>query len=222
MGLFDSIANIATGGAYGVTKAVVTSKPVKAVTRSVTNFVKDTAKVTVAGLVMPVNSITGHRYNPKLETNIGKVVGGSAIAGAANINILAKSFADSLTGGYASKAVNLIRAKKNQEWIGHYGEIGLGGGNGNQFIDKVIAVENSASLTLGKLYGSKYGLGASPQTAKPNTQELGVQALASTYSDFLHAPTIVLGSRVIKITSTNTDNGNPGTLPVGEPLPKLN
>lgn len=218
MGLFDSIANIATGGAYGVTKAVVTSKPVAAVTKQVGTFVKDSVKLSVAGAVMPWNSVTGHRYNPKLESGIGKTAGGLALAGAANINILAKTFADTITGGYASKFANNFRAKNNQERLGHYAEMGLGAGNGNDFVDKVIGLENKASVVLGKFYGSKYGLNASPEKAIVQTGTVAAQALKNSFG-FLHAPSIVLGSKVLKAASPPASGGdNPGTQSVGTPL----
>lgn len=143
--------------------------------KGIGNVVKDVVKVSVAATVMPVNSVTGHKYNPALTTGVGKVVGGTALAGAANVNILAKSFADTITGGAASKLVNKVRSADNQESMGHYGEQGIGKG-GIKWVDSVIDTENEVSGVLGSLYGSKV---ASENKTAGAIQALGTQVNAA-------------------------------------------
>lgn len=84
--------------------------------------VKDVAKGVVSVVVAPVNSITGHQYNPKFETKVGGFVGGAAKMGVDNLHTVGKTFADTITGGLASKAVNVVRSNDKKESWGNYAE----------------------------------------------------------------------------------------------------
>ena len=82
----------------------------------------DVGKVISAVVAQPLNSITGHVYNPKFETGIGKGLAVAIIEPLKLTEIAAKTFADTLSFGLATKAVNLVRVKGNKETVGNYRE----------------------------------------------------------------------------------------------------
>lgn len=86
------------------------------------NFIGDVAKGSAAIAVLPLKSIQGKETKVKFRTKVGKAVAGGAVVGAQSVNIAAKAWADGITGGYASKAANLIRKDENKESIGNYSE----------------------------------------------------------------------------------------------------
>lgn len=86
-------------------------------------FFGDVGKSVAYVAAAPVNSITGHDYNPDFKTKLGEAVGGSAIVGVDGIHTVFKSFADTITGGLATKGVNLIRKDKNKEQAFNYTEM---------------------------------------------------------------------------------------------------
>jgi hypothetical protein len=97
--------------------------------------VKDVAKAVSYVVAAPVNSITGHVYNPQYETDFGNAVGQTLENSVDNLHRLAKGFADRLTFGYASKAANIFRDADHKESLGHY----LEGGKdyGFKFLNKL-------------------------------------------------------------------------------------
>jgi len=123
--------------------------------KKIGNFVGDVVKGSVAVLVAPVNSVTGHTYKPKYKTKAGATLAGGAIGGVDSVHAALKSFANIVTLGYASKATNIIRKKAGNapESLGNYNELkketpgALG-----KYYDKY---SKKGAVVLGSLYGGK-------------------------------------------------------------------
>lgn len=89
---------------------------------SVGKVAVDVAKGVSYVAAAPVNSITGHVYDPGLETKLGGVLGGTAIIGTDSVNLMAKTFVDTVSFGGGSKLANVIRKDENKESAGNYME----------------------------------------------------------------------------------------------------
>lgn len=87
------------------------------------NFFEDIGKGIAYLAVAPINSVTGHQWDPEFETDVGGIISAGAAQGIDSIHIIGKTFADTITLGYASKAVNLVRDKEDQESYGNYNEM---------------------------------------------------------------------------------------------------
>lgn len=88
----------------------------------VADVASDLGKGIAYNVALPVNSITGHEYKPQFETKVGGAIAGGSIIGANSLNVAAKSFADSLTGGKATELGNKFRKEENKESVGNYTE----------------------------------------------------------------------------------------------------
>jgi hypothetical protein len=158
-------------------------------TKTAKKVVSDVGKTIAALSVMPVNSVTGHVFNPKLETTFGKVVGGALIVGNKGLNVAAKTFADAVSGGYASKAVNLIRSKNNQESTGHYSE-----GVINTSISPAFQrVTFGVGQVIGTIYGSKAAAGKGEAGAAAKTAS-EVKAVTDTTKEAMNFSSILSGA----------------------------
>jgi len=88
----------------------------------VVNAVKDVGKILVQPVTSSISSITGKDINLKYDTKLGKAVGGTVKVGTDSVHIVGKTFADTVTGGYATKAANVIRKDEYKEVPGLYQE----------------------------------------------------------------------------------------------------
>ena len=87
------------------------------------DVVSDVGKTIAYSVAAPVNSITGHKYKPTYSTKVGAVLGQGSNIGIDSIHIAGKAFADTVTGGLATKAANKLRKPENQEKAYAYNEM---------------------------------------------------------------------------------------------------
>lgn len=91
--------------------------------KKIGNFVGDVAKLTVQPIATAVNSISGKEtIDLNYSTKVGNAVASVNKKVDSAVNVFFKTFADKVTDGYASKAVNLIRSSDNKESSGNYFE----------------------------------------------------------------------------------------------------
>jgi hypothetical protein len=135
--------------------------------------VKDVAKAVSYVVAAPVNSITGHEYNPDYETKFGNAVGKTIENSVDNQHTLFKSWADRFTFGYASKLANVFRDKEEYESTGNYLENSRD--YGYKWLDKL----NDFTSLLG---GS--GRSSSDQSGQ-NENVDGITATISRYSGII-------------------------------------
>jgi hypothetical protein len=143
--------NLVTGHEYKPDLQTGVGKAVNAATTYAENFAGDIAKTTSYLVTAPINSVTGHTYDVDFKTGVGKVLGDGAIIGINNVHTVGKSFADTITAGYASKAVNLIRKDENKESAYHYNEQRV---IGDGLIGKFSQATTVASGVLGMVGGA--------------------------------------------------------------------
>lgn len=87
------------------------------------DFVSDVGKGIAYGVAAPINSITGHKYDPKLKTKAGKVLVKGSNIGHDSLHIAPKAFADAISGGAATKLANKLRKDENKESAFNYTEM---------------------------------------------------------------------------------------------------
>lgn len=90
------------------------------------SLIKDIGKLAVQPIKTAVSSITGKKDNTVYETKLGKAVAKVNTTVDRTINTAAKSFADTISGGLATKGVNLIRKGENKETAYKYNEMPKG------------------------------------------------------------------------------------------------
>lgn len=90
--------------------------------KKIAGFGKDVVNLSVQPFVTAYNSVTGKDVQLEYETKVVDKVAGLSEKINVSINVVAKKWADSITGGYATKAVNLIRKDEYKEIAGKYNE----------------------------------------------------------------------------------------------------
>lgn len=90
--------------------------------KKIASGVKDFVNLNVQPFVTVYNSVTGDDKKLEYTTKPGAWVANVSTTVNTTINSAAKAFADTITGGYATKAVNLIRKDENKETAFHYNE----------------------------------------------------------------------------------------------------
>ena len=86
------------------------------------SFLGDLGKVGAEPIKNSFGSITGKDNDFVYETKVGKDLGGIVELGVDSGHTALKTYADTLSGGYASKVVNLVRADEYKESAGNYNE----------------------------------------------------------------------------------------------------
>jgi hypothetical protein len=153
----------------------------KKIVKKTGNFLGDSLKTASYYVAAPVNSVTGHRYNPKYRSKFGRTLGVIGEKGIDNVHVLAKSYADGITGGLASKAANKFRPKNKRESFGNYLE-NRERITGFKKIDKATRVVSGFSQVLGNMYG-----GGSGELPAPQQSEYTQEPIVPT-NDFVMLP----------------------------------
>jgi hypothetical protein len=122
--------------------------------KGIKNVASDIGKATAYLVAAPINSITGHDFNPDFSTGFGQVVGGGAMLGVDSIHVAGKYFGDTITGGLASKAANLLRDDENKESYGNYGEKDLKF-QGVKGLEKLEEYSKKGAAIIGTVYAGK-------------------------------------------------------------------
>jgi hypothetical protein len=121
---------------------------------SLKGLVKDIGKMAAMPITLGVSSVTGKKPGKMMEfdTKAAKVAGGVFKTGSDILHTAAKSFGDTVTLGYASKAANLLRKDENKEKAYQYGEMAAGD-TGLKVVDKVGDVGKKIGVYGGALFG---------------------------------------------------------------------
>jgi hypothetical protein len=133
------------------------------------NAVTDVAKVVVQPVTAGISSVTGKDIDLNYKTKVGEVVGKAGKVGIKSINAAAKTWADSVTGGYASKAANELRDDEYKESTGNYYETRTKEFDSG-LLSKYENVSIGGAVVITKLYGGKGGSGVPPVSTTPETQ----------------------------------------------------
>jgi hypothetical protein len=123
--------------------------------KKIGRFAKDVGKLAVQPLAKSLTSITGKEYKQwnTFDTKLGRIAGKVQGAGSNALHSTLKGFADTVTGGYATKAANLLRKDGRKEKAYGYNEMRqTGQDTGIKFIDKTANV----LPTVGAIAGSAY------------------------------------------------------------------
>jgi hypothetical protein len=83
--------------------------------KGIVNVAKDSVKLAVAPVKLAVSSVTGKPVKTEYSTKVGKVVAKVHDTGSKALTSTVKGFADTVTGGYATKAANLLRKDEYKE-----------------------------------------------------------------------------------------------------------
>jgi hypothetical protein len=130
------------------------------------DFFGDIGKAIAYGVAAPVNSITGHKYDPDFKTKAGAVLGKGSNIGHDSLHIAGKAFADTISGGAATKLANKIRKDENKESAFNYTEMRgfKNADTGVKVIDKgfdvLEKVSKTGALVGGAFFGGKAAAGA--------------------------------------------------------------
>lgn len=121
---------------------------------SLKGLVKDIGKMAAMPITLGVSSVTGKKPGKMMEfdTKAAKVAGGVFKTGSDIMHSAAKSFGDTITLGYATKAANLLRKDENKEKAYQYGEMAAGD-TGMKVVDKVGDVGKKVGVVAGGLFG---------------------------------------------------------------------
>lgn len=150
------------------------------------NVVSDIGKLAIQPAKLAVASVTGKPVNTKYSTGFGKVVGKVHDTGNKALTTTAKSFADTITGGLATKAANLVRKDEYKEKAYSYGEMkNAGAPTGIKFLDKTAEIlptvgTVAGGVVAGYLAGDKaLSLGSKQEgnNMKPSGIEIGPNVL---------------------------------------------
>lgn len=120
--------------------------------KAVGNVAEDVAKGVAYVVAAPVNSVTGHVYRPEFETEVGGFLSGLTIQGTDSVHVLGKTFADTISGGYATKLVNEIRKEENKETPFNYAESEV---KSTGLLGKFEELSKKGASLIGKIYGDK-------------------------------------------------------------------
>jgi len=145
------------------------------------DFVSDVGKTIAYSVAAPVNSVTGHKYKPEYSTKVGSVLGQGSNVGIDSLHIAGKSFADTITGGAATKLANKVRSDENKESAFNYNEMkNLHSVNtGVKAIDKGFntfeQVSKKGAVILGAAAGAKALGGAVDKIGDKSPEELATK-----------------------------------------------
>lgn len=180
----------------------------KSVAKTTTNVVSDATKLGLQPVKLAVASVTGKPVNTSYSTGIGKIVGAIHDTGSKALTATAKGFADTITGGLATKAANLLRKDENKEKAFSYNEMKPGAATGVKFIDKVGAILPTTGAIVGGtaagIFAGNKALGGSKQTAS-NQKPTGVSTGSNVLDQQLPLNT--------DISLSPPNNNLPGGLP---------
>ncbi len=182
----------------------------KAAATGVGKFAQDTVRLGVAPLTNAISSVKGQPINNGYVTKTAKILGKLNDVGNQGVNIVSKSFADTITGGLASKAKNALASKIDPKGkLGYvpekaysYGEMTPSQSSGVKILDKAASYVPIASAVVGTLAGAKVG-GDIVSNMKPTNIEVGNNVLKTQQP-------IVIDSPIKPIS-----NGLPNNLPAG-------
>lgn len=85
-------------------------------------FLGDLGKVGAEPIKSSYGSITGKDNDFVYETKVGKNIGGVVELGVDSGHVALKTYADTLSGGLVSKAINVVRDDEHKESAGNYNE----------------------------------------------------------------------------------------------------
>lgn len=118
--------------------------------RKIGDVASDIGKLSVQPVKLAVSSVTGKPVNTKYSTKVGAIVGKIHDTGNKALTSTAKGFADTITGGYATKAANLIRKDRYKEKAFAYNEMKNSGGPSlGKTLDKVATVLPTVGAVAG-------------------------------------------------------------------------
>lgn len=118
--------------------------------KKIGNVAKDAVKLGVQPVKLAVASVTGKPVNTTYSTKLGAVVGKVHDTGNKALTSTAKGFADTITGGLATKAANVLRKDKYKEKAFAYNEMkNSGGPSFGKTLDKVATVLPTVGAVAG-------------------------------------------------------------------------
>lgn len=139
------------------------------IAKGIGNVVTDAVKIGVQPITSAVSSVTGKTIDLGYSTKAGSTVGGVTKVGVESGNTLFKSFADTATGGLASKGANLLRKDEFKESPGNYYETRTQTFTSGP-LQKFEAANEKASVVVGSLAATVL---KSKQPAKPTEFQPG-------------------------------------------------
>jgi hypothetical protein len=138
------------------------------------DFVSDVGKTIAYSVAAPVNSVTGHKYKPKYETKVGNVLGAGSNIGIDSLHIAPKAFADTISGGYATKLANTIRKEENKETpfkyneLENWHEVNTGVKAIDKGFDVLQKVSKGGAVVIGQAVGAAALAGGAEKLIKGN------------------------------------------------------
>lgn len=145
--------------------------------KAVGGVVKDISKASIALPLESYGSITGKKTNITYETKVGGTLGKGAVGGLIAVHAGVKVFANGVTGGYASKALNKLRPADAQEKTGSYSGSIIQKGKGIKEVDKLNNFSMQGAKVIGSVYGAKVAKDNNLPTEKKPSQTTQVGGL---------------------------------------------
>ncbi len=132
---------------------------------------QDTVRLGMAPITNAISSVKNQKIDNGYQTKTGKIVGKLHDSGNVGINVVAKSFADTISGGLVSKGKNWLAEKIDPKGkLGYqqqakykYGEMSGAPNSGVKVLDKTLSyvpVASAAVGTVAAVYSGGTGLGA--------------------------------------------------------------
>lgn len=146
------------------------------IAKGIGDVVTDVVKVGVQPITSTISSVTGKKIDLDYSTGAGKTVGGVTKVGVESGNTLFKSFADTATGGLASKAANVLRADEFKEAPGNYYETRTQTFTSGP-LAKFEQTTEKTNVVLGSLAATVL---KSKQSAKPTEAGPGIKPLLTS------------------------------------------
>lgn len=126
----------------------------KKVAKGIGNVAKDVVKLSVQPVKLAVASVTGKPVNTTYSTKVGAIVGKVHDTGSKALTATVKGFADTVTGGLATKAANLVRKDEYKEKAFSYNEQKSAvGADLGKTLNKVAAVLPTVGAVTGGVVG---------------------------------------------------------------------
>lgn len=121
---------------------------------SLGGFLGDLGTVGAEPIKNSKDSITGKDTNLKYNTSMGKDIGGIVEMGVDSGHTALKTYANTLTGGYASKVTNIFRDDEHKESAGNYHEASQERFDKGSFLAKVDSNVQKGAPIVGTLGAS--------------------------------------------------------------------
>lgn len=169
---------------------------------SLKGLVKDVGKMATAPIKIAVNSVKGKKTDINYDTGFGKIVGGAVDKGNTILNKTVKSAGDVITGGLATKAVNVIRSDENKEQAFKYND--ETSDTGIKVIDKLGDIGGKVGTVVGGVAGGASAMGGLSKLGGKNAASLVNQG-AGISEDVLYEKGVVPGDQNKKPTDQVLD-----------------